>query len=269
MGNPGVEEDQVTQVGKYHAVRDRIRDLVDGLAVGDALPPERALAVDLGVSRMTLRRAIDELVRDGLVVRRHGAGTFVAEPKISQPLAVTSFSEDMRRRGHVPSTRTLQSVETHAGPQLGRRLAVSPSAPVLRVVRQRFADGAPMALETLHVALESVPGLEAVDLEDGSFYQLLAERDIVLARAVQTIEPTVTDDEESELLGVPLHSPAFLFERTSWDEQGRPVEFVRSVYRGDRYKLTAELLPGDRAATGTTSDAADASRTSGLVGGHA
>jgi GntR family transcriptional regulator len=226
---------------KYHAVRDRIHDLIDGLAVGDALPAERTLATDLGVSRMTLRRAIDELVASGLVERRHGAGTFVAAPKIAQPLAGTSFSEDMRRRGLTPASRTITVEEIHAGPQLGRRLEVSPATPVLRIVRQRSADAAPMAIETLHVPVTVVPDLTPEDLTDASFYELLAARGIQLDRAVQTIEPTVTDDEESELLGIPLHSPAFLFERTSRDADGRIVEFVRSVYRGDRYKLTAEL----------------------------
>jgi GntR family transcriptional regulator len=229
---------------KYHAVRDRVRDLLEDLAVGDALPAERTLATELGVSRMTLRRAIDELVLDGLVVRRQGAGTFVAAPKVARPLAATSFSEDMRRRGLVPSSATL-SVETiHAGAQLARRLEVSPAERILRIVRQRSADGQPMALETLHVPTTIVPELAPEDLTDGSFYELLASRGIQLDRAVQTIEPTVTDEGESDRLGVPLHSPAFLFERTSRDVDGRVVEFVRSVYRGDRYKLTAELQVG-------------------------
>ncbi len=228
---------------KYHSVRDRIRDLIDGLEVGDALPAERALAVDLGVSRMTLRRAVEELERDGVVVRRQGAGTFVAVPKIAQPLSGASFSADMRARGLTPSARTLSLEVVHAGPQLSRRLALSPADGVLRIVRQRSADDAPMALETLHVPAALLPGLVADDLTDASFYELLAARGILIERSVQTIEPTVTDDEESELLGVPLHSPAFLFERTSWTADERTVEFVRSVYRGDRYKLTAELHP--------------------------
>lgn len=234
---------------KYHAVRDRIRDLVEGLAVGDALPPERVLAGQLGVSRMTLRRAIGELVSDGLLDRRQGAGTFVAAPKVARPLAGTSFSEDMRRRGLEPSTRTLSTEEIHAGPQLARRLEVSPAERVLRIVRHRSADDAPMALETLHVPRSLLPDLAAEAVAAGSFYALLDERGIVLDRAIQTIEPTVTDEEESALLQVPLHSPAFLFERTTRAADGRIVEFVRSVYRGDRYKLTAELVVGEPATS--------------------
>jgi GntR family transcriptional regulator len=229
---------------KYRSIHAELLERLKDLEVGDALPPERAFATSLGVSRMTVRRAIDELVRDGRLVRRHGSGTFVAAPKIAAALHVSSFSEDMRRRGHVPHSRTLQIEERFAGPQLGRRLDISPGARVVRVVRLRSADAAPMAIETLHVPLELVPGLTGDDLTDASFYELLSTRyGIVLARGLQEIEPTVTDERESELLEVPLHSPAFLFERTSWDRQGRTIEFVRSVYRGDRYRLRAELLP--------------------------
>lgn len=240
---------------KYRSTHAELLGLLEDLQVGDALPAERTLAAQLGVARMTLRRAVDELVRDGRLVRRHGAGTFVAAPKISASLQVSSFSDDMRRRGHVPHSRTVEIEEIFAGPQLGRRLDVSPSARVLRAVRLRLADDAPMAIETLHVPVDLVPGLTGDDLTDASFYGLLSTRyGIVLARGLQEIEPTVTDERESELLGVPLHAPAFLFERMSWDGDGRVIEFVRSVYRGDRYRLTAELLPDATAAASQQSD---------------
>ncbi|HLU45020.1 MAG TPA: GntR family transcriptional regulator [Natronosporangium sp.] len=229
---------------KYHSIRDQILDLLDELEVGDALPPERVLAPRFGVSRMTLRRAIEELVREGRLERRHGAGTFVAAPKIAQGLAVTSFSEDMRQRGAVPSSRTLAVDEVLAGAQLGRRLEISPGEKVTRVARLRLADGAPMALETLHVPQSVVPDLTGELLDNQSFYELLATRyGVVLARGRQTIEATVTDEAESRILEVPLHSPAFLFERISRATDGRVVEFVRSVYRGDRYKFTLDLQP--------------------------
>jgi GntR family transcriptional regulator len=100
-----------------------------------------------------------------------------------------------------------------------------------------------MALEILHIPADVVPGLTRADLENRSFYDLLAERySVVIASGTQTIEPTVTNEEESEALDVPLHSPAFLFERTTLNDAGRPIEFVRSFYRGDRYQLVTELL---------------------------
>jgi GntR family transcriptional regulator len=232
---------------KYHSIRDEILDLVEELNVGDALPPERVLAPRFAVSRMTLRRAVEELVREGRLERRHGAGTFVAEPKIAQGLAVTSFSEDMRQRGAVPSSRTLAVDDVLAGAPLGRRLEISPGDKVIRVARLRLADDAPMALETLHVPQTVAPDLTGDLLANQSFYDLLAARyGVVLASGRQTIEATVTDEVESEILEVPLHSPAFLFERVSRATDGRVVEFVRSVYRGDRYQFTLDLQPAGR-----------------------
>lgn len=232
------------RTAKYHSIRDSILDLVAELSVGDALPPERVLAIRFGVSRMTLRRAVEELVREGRLERRQGAGTFVAEPKFAQGLAVTSFSEDMRQRGAVPSSRTLAVDEVLAGAQLGRRLQLSPGERVTRVVRLRLADDAPMAVETLHVPQSVAPGLSGDMLAERSFYELLASHyGVELGGGTQTIEATVTDETESEILDVPLHSPAFLFERLSWAADGRVVEFVRSVYRGDRYQFTVELQP--------------------------
>jgi GntR family transcriptional regulator len=229
-------------VSKQQETRHRVLELIDGLGLGQAIPSERRLSTDFGVSRLTVRAALDELVREGHLVRRHGSGTFVSEPKIAQQLTLTSFSEDMRRRGMVPGSKTIDLETVHAGARLGRALHVSPNAEVVRIRRLRLADGETMAIETLHVPGAVVPGLTRAHLEDASFYAILEERyGVVVESGIQTIEPTVTNEEESALLRVPLHSPAFLFERTSSTKDGTIVEFVRSVYRGDRYRLIAEL----------------------------
>src|SRR5207245_5716097 len=228
---------------KQDDTRSRVLDLMETLEVGDAIPSERQLSQDMRVSRLTIRAALDELVRDGYLDRRHGSGTYVTEPKIAQPLTLTSFSEDMRRRGMTAGSRTLELITTLAGARLAHRLGVSPETRVIRVKRLRLADSIPMAMEVLHVPEALVPGLTRADFEDHSFYELLAERyGITIASGTQAIEPTVTSQEESEVLGVPLHTPAFLFERTTVTESGRIVEFVRSIYRGDRYRLVADLV---------------------------
>jgi GntR family transcriptional regulator len=227
---------------KQSETRESVLELIERLAVGDAIPSERQLSADLGVSRLTVRAALDDLVREGLLIRRRGSGTFVSEPKIAQELTMTSFTEDMRRRGMVPASRTLDLRSVPAGAHLGRLLRVSPSERVVVVTRLRLADRETMAIETLHVPDALVPGLTAADLEQRSFYELLEGRyGIVIAAGIQTIEPTVTNEEESSGLGVPLHSPAFLFERTTQTEAGQVVEYVRSIYRGDRYRLVTEL----------------------------
>src|SRR5256885_6276874 len=217
---------------------------MEALQVGTAIPSERQLTTELGVARLTLRAALDELVRDGYLDRRHGSGTYVTEPKIAQPLTLTSFSDDMRRRGMTPGSRTLELTTTPAGARLAHRLGVSPEARLVRVKRLRLADSKPMAMEVLHVPEALVPGLSRADFQDHSFYELLRERyGIIIATGTQSIEPTVTSEEESEVLGVPLHTPALLFERTTVSESRRTVEFVRSIYRGDRYRLVADLVP--------------------------
>ncbi len=235
---------------KQSEARERVLDLIERLGVGEAIPSERQLSADLGVSRLTVRAALDELVREGYLERRRGSGTFVREPKIAQELTMTSFSEDMRQRGMRPGSRTLSFDTTLAGAYLGRCLHVSPSERILVAKRLRLADDETMAIETLHVPEAIVPGLTRKDFDENSFYDLLTQRyGIEIVGGTQAIEPTVTNEEESEALNVPLHSPAFLFERTSRAADGRIVEFVRSIYRGDRYVIVSELSPnGGRGA---------------------
>jgi len=230
------------RVTKQSETRRQVLDLIEQLGIGTAIPSERQLSADLGVSRLTVRAALDDLAREGYLVRRRGSGTYVQHPKIAQELTMTSFSEDMRRRGMVPGSRTLSLSRELAGARLGRSLQVSPAEKVLVIRRLRLADGETMAIETLHLPEALVPGLEPRDLDNGSLYDLFRDRfGIRIVDGVQAIEPTVTDEDESNALGVPLHSPAFLFERTSRDEEGRTVEFVQSVYRGDRYRIVSEL----------------------------
>jgi GntR family transcriptional regulator len=228
---------------KQRATREQVMDLIRELGVGKAIPSERQLSVDLGVSRLTLRAALDELAQEGYLVRRQGSGTYVQRPKISQHLTMTSFSEDMRRRGMVPSSHTLSLKRQLAGARLGRFLNVSPGEEIVVAKRLRLADGDSMAIETLHLLASVVPDLKPHDL-DGSFYQLLSGRyGIEIVTGTQIVEATVTNEEESAALDLPLHSPAFLFKRTSRDAAGRTVEFVHSVYRGDRYQIVSELTP--------------------------
>ena len=239
---------------KQSETKDRVLDLIEQLGVGEAIPSERLLSADLGVSRLTLRAALDDLVREGFLIRRRGSGTFVSEPKIAQELTLTSFTEDMRRRGLKPASRTLELKVVPAGARLGRFLHVSPSEPIVVAKRLRLADHETMAIEALHVRASLVPGLSGRDLEEQSFYELLKEQyGVVVVGGTQTIEPTVTNEEESEALGVPLHSPAFLFERFSRSDQGEIVEYVHSIYRGDRYRLVTDLTIRGEPRRGTIS----------------
>jgi biotin operon repressor len=162
-------------VTKQARDRDRVFDLIDGLGVGEAIPSERQLSADLGVSRLTVRAALDELAREGYLVRRRGSGTFVSEPKIAQELTMTSFTEDMRRRGMQPGSKTLglegrpRPARGSAGSCTSRRRSRSSS---------RSASGSPTASRwrsrRFHVREALVPGLSAADLEGKSFYDCSA-----------------------------------------------------------------------------------------------
>ena len=231
---------------KQQHVRERLESLIAGLVPGEPLPAERDLARELGVARMTLRRAVDVLVEDERLIRRRGAGTFVAGAKVTQRLAATSFSADMRARGLRPGSRTIEARRFPAGMMLAGLLDVPPQTDVLFVRRLRLADDEPMALEDLHVPATVAPGLTGADLEGTSFYDLLADRyDDPVVSGTQTVEPALVGAEEAALLGVDPGSPVFLFERTSRVRSGGVAEFVRSTYRGDRYRIVVDIFPPD------------------------
>jgi len=228
---------------KRAQVRDQLRDLISGRQPGEALPSERDLSEQLGVSRPTLRAAIEDLTRDGLLVRRQGRGTFTSPRKVLQELAPTATGDF-----NVPPaagdwrSRVVTFQLEPAGARLGRRMQLSPADELVSVVRVRIVDDEPMAIERILLPAVLVPGIAPPDFESGSLYQLLRIRyEVVVTDAVQTTEPTVIDADESALLGVPLHAPALLFERTTKDSTGRIVEYTRSIYRGDRYRITTHL----------------------------
>ncbi len=222
-------------------VRERLRDLIGTVTPGDALPSERDLSVRLGTSRPTVRLAIEELTREGLLVRRHGRGTFRNPAKISQEVPSTA---DLPPAEGVWQSELLEYGVTAAGPRHARLLDVAPSDELVRVLRRRVVDGIPMALEEIRVPHARAPFLSRADFVDGTLYQRLRDHGVVPASAIQTTEPTLLSDAESRLLTVPADSPALLFDRTTHDDAGRVIEHARSVYRGDRYRITQHLRFG-------------------------
>jgi GntR family transcriptional regulator len=228
---------------KRARVREQLLSLIEGRGPSEPIPSERELSEQFGVSRPTLRAAVDDLAQAGLLIRQHGRGTFTSARKVNQEITPTAMADF-----YVPpaegdwQSRVIAFDTGPAGARLGRRLKVSPAEPVLNVTRLRLVDQEPMAIEKIQMPAALVPKLVASDLESGSLYQLMRIRyEIVVSDAVQTIEPTVTDETEARLLGVPMYAPALMFERTTQDTLGRVVEYVRSIYRGDRYRITTRL----------------------------
>jgi len=227
---------------KRERVRDYLRELVESRAPGDPIPSERVLCEQLGVSRPTLRSAVDELVTNGLLLREHGRGMFVARAKITQELAPGRDAHRLPPASGTWTSRVLEFTTVRAGARVGRKLHMSPASDVVYIARLRLVDGEPMAIEYLYVPAAFVPGLLPADMESGDFYDVLRDRHGVrVHEAVQSIEPTVTNEEEARLIGVPVLAPALLFERLTRDDADRPVEYVHSVYRGDRYRIVSRL----------------------------
>ena len=231
----------------YQQLRRALRDAIadNRLAAEDALPPERELAEEFGVSRITVRKALDALVGEGMLHRRQGAGTFVApreEARVEKSFSkLSSFSEDMISRGRVPESVWLSRSAGAVTPEESLTLGLSPGADVYRFSRIRYADGEPMALEYSTVPGFCLPNETAVA---ESLYDALGLHAARPVRALQRLRAILFVGEKAKLLGVAEGSPGLLIERRGFLKDGRPVEFTQSYYRGDQYDFVAELSTG-------------------------
>ena len=214
------------------------------LKSGDALPPERDLAEYASISRVTVRKAVDELVRQGKLVRRHGSGTFVAKPveKVEQPLSrLTSFTEDMARRGLTTRAEWLERGLFTPSPDEMVMLGLPAGGLVARLERLRIADDNPLAIERASISAEFLPDPESVG---NSLYAALEARGVRPVRAIQRISARTIKEQEAELLDVAPGAAGLTIERISYLPSGKVVELTRSLYRGDAYDFVAELTLG-------------------------
>jgi GntR family transcriptional regulator len=200
------------------------------------------LSEQFNVSRTTVRQALHDLAVEGRIIRRQGRGTFVATPKVNQNVQLTSYTEAMKAQGLRPGSRIVDVAVTEAEEEVANRLGLESSSLVTRVERVRYANGEPMAVETVYLDHIRFPGI-AEELSTGmSLYAILEERfGVVPFNAEETIETVLAPPSASRLLGSDASTPMLLLTRSSRDADGRPVEYVRSLYRGDRFRLTAQL----------------------------
>lgn len=232
--------DESSSLPLYQQLQRALRGAIERRVLGpdDALPAERDLATEFSVSRITVRKAIDGLVDEGLLVRRQGSGTFVCTRVEKNFSKLTSFSEDMRARGRNPRSVWLRRAAGTVTPEEALTLRSSPGTPVYRFHRIRFADDAPMALEYATVLASCLPSLEAVE---SSLYEALERTGNRPVRALQRLRAVLFTAEQAELLGAKESDAGLLVERLGFHKDGRAVEFSQSYYRGDIYDFVAEL----------------------------
>lgn len=236
--------DNGPKIPKYYQVKKLLVELVESMPAGNPVPPERSLAIQFSTSRTTVRQALTEMVIEGRLLRIQGKGTFVAKPKVAQLLQLTSYTQEMKSHGLHPATRILDVSYINADEDLAELLAIRSGGRVLRIERLRLANGEPMAVETAHLAARRFPGLRRQLDRYASLYEALSSAyDVRLAEAEATIETVLATPNEARLLGIDVGLPLVLHCQHSFDGDGHPVEWVRSLYRGDRYKFVTHLRP--------------------------
>lgn len=242
---PPISIDKALPTPAYLQLRDQLSRAIDvgDLPAGSALPSERALAVGLGLSRMTVRRAFEELVSAGVVEQRQGSGTFVRAQPLEQVIdRVLGFTDEARGLGFTPGSRLLTSESAPVADHVAGVLGVRQGEVVLRVTRLRTADDEPLALQDAYLA----PHLGELSLEllssTGSLYRTLEEQfGLRPSRARQTIAARLPTERECRVLGIGKDVPVLSLERTTYDRDGTAFEYVRSAYRGDIYRMALDL----------------------------
>jgi GntR family transcriptional regulator len=224
----------------YQQLERALREAIDKRVLGpdDALPAERDLAQDLAVSRITVRKAIEGLVNEGLLIRRRGSGNFVSACIEKNFAKLTSFSEDMRARGRSPRSVSLTRSEGTVTPEEALAMRLSPGTPVFRFHRIRYADDAPMALEYCTIAASA---LRSLDMVDTSLYEALEQTGHRPVRALQRLRAVLLTAEQGRLLKSREGEAGLMVERVGFFSDGRVIEFSQSYYRGDTYDFVAEL----------------------------
>jgi GntR family transcriptional regulator len=225
----------------YHQIKQNLRELIENknIAGGQLLPSERELANYYGVNRLTLRQAVTDLVREGALKRQRGIGTFVAEPKLTQSIGwMVGFSDRIREAGGIPSSRVILIEVQPAINSVAYRLKAKSASQVVKLVRLRLADGEPVMLETSYLLKDRFVGIEAMDFSQNSLYKVMAEKyGVVITEVDEALEPVIMTPYELEQLQAQPGTPGMLVEATAYNQQESPIEFSKSIVRGDKARF--------------------------------
>lgn len=232
------------RVPRYYAVKTALLELIEDLDEGTVLPAERELAERFGVSRVTLRQAVGDLVLEGKLLRRQGSRTVVAGPKLLQPLAMVSYTEGVRAQGIEPGRTLITAEVIVADPQLAADLRLPVGGEVVHLERVLLADGERVGLESTYLPRQRFPGLlDEFDPTESLYGYLRGTLGVVFGEAEERIETVLATPREALLIGTNPSVPMILLHRVSWSDDGAPIERVRSLYRGDRFSFVTRLRP--------------------------
>ena len=230
------------RVPRYYAVKVELLAVIAELGEGAVLPTERELCERFEVSRATVRQAVGELVLEGKLMRRQGSGTYVAGPKLVQPLALISYTEGLKRQGIRPGRNVITLERRVAGSALAADLQVTSDAEVVHIERVLLADDERVGLESTYLLAERFPTLmEVFDPEQSLYACLIDKLGVVLDGAEERVETVLATPREALLIGTNPALPMLLMHRVSWSPDGKPFERVRSLFRGDRLAFMTRL----------------------------
>lgn len=244
-----IKIDKQAKIPLYHQINQNLKDLIEGghLQPGDGVPSEWELSDLYGVSRLTVRRALEELAREGWLTRRHGVGTFVADSKVAQIVpSKLGFTQKMQEIGRVPSSRLISLKVIPSPAEIAVHLGLEAGAPIIELIRVRLADDEPIMLETSYLSHARFPDLTEAGLGNHSLYEFIRRHyHTTLVAVDQTLEPTLLSVLEAELLEAEPGSPALLSEVLAFTTEDTPIEYSRAVTRGDKCKFLFRFREGD------------------------
>lgn len=230
---------------RYYQLKEILRERIRSgeWKPGSLIPSERELSEKYGISRMTARQAITDLVNEGIFYREQGKGTFVSNRKITQQLIhLTGFTEDIRARGQLPSTKVLSAEMSPADDATAEKLRIETGTLIFRLQRLRLADEEPLAIEVSQIHFKGCERLLEEDLEHNSLYRVLESKfGIMLMEADQELEAGLVGNDEAQILNIAPGSPVLFTRRTTYTERNQPIEYARAMYCGHKYTFYTHM----------------------------